>query len=84
MSSTLFSFADALRVVTPCVLLFLGAGLCGYASHYRFTLEERVKHGELTAAAATRANTLFRWSGPMLTLVGALLLVVFADRVVAR
>src|ERR1051325_9070924 len=56
MLSLFQSLPDVLRIVTSCLLLFVGAGLCGYSRHYRFLVEERVRRGRLSRNDAGRAS----------------------------
>lgn len=76
MLSLFQSLPDALHVAAASLLLLVGAGLCGYSRHYRFTVEERVRLGQLKPADAGRAIAYFRWSGPTLTAFSATLLLV--------
>jgi hypothetical protein len=74
MISLFSTVNDALRVITPCILLFIGAGLWAYVPHYRFTTAQRLKNGKLSETDARRAITFFRWSGPGMTALGVVLL----------
>ena len=74
MISLLYTLHDALRIVTSCVLLAIGAVLGGYSRHYRFTVEQRVKNRQLSEVDARRAIVFFRWSGPTMTVLGVVLL----------
>jgi hypothetical protein len=74
MLPLLYSIHDLLRDITPVVLLALGISLQFFAPRYRAMLEERIKNRQVTEAGARRALAFVRWSAPVLTLIGVVLL----------
>lgn len=64
------------EIVVGCavVITLLGMRLCWRAPRYRMSIEERAKDGAMTEDEARRKIRFMGWFGPVVTVVGCVLL----------
>jgi hypothetical protein len=74
------TFHDLLAAAFPLVLLFTGGLLHLFAPHHRMLVEERVKDRAMTETQARREIGFVRWSGPLMTGLGVVLLALMLAR----
>jgi hypothetical protein len=63
-------------LVTAAVITLAGTALCWSAPTHRMSMEERAKDGRMTEEQARRKIQFRGWCGPVITIVGCVLLVV--------